>query len=89
MSGEASLTGRAALPHELEEQPSLVKVTAAGLQVSGGDAEVFRTAWMVTWVELPCWFELLACPADRFGFGTIDASGTTGASGMCFLLLTG
>ena len=87
MSGEASLTGRAALPHELEEQPSLVKVTAAGLQVSGGDAEVFRTAWMVTWVELPCWFELLACPADRFV--TTDASDTSGSSGTCFLLLTG
>jgi len=48
---------------------------------------IVRTAWMMGCVELPSPFELLACPADRFG--TTDASGTTGASGMCFLLLTG
>jgi hypothetical protein len=68
---------------------SRVKLIGAGFQTSGGFVAVVRTAWMMGWVELPSPFELLACPADRFGFGTIDASGTTGASGMCFLLLTG
>jgi hypothetical protein len=66
---------------------SSFKLIGAGLQSSGGFVAIVRTAWMMGCVELPSPFELLACPADRFG--TTDASGTTGASDMCFLLLIG